>query len=47
MNKTSCISQNTEAKTLPADVSIIGHFGQLLLAAVHSTDCQFDSKVKW
>ena len=47
MNKTPCTSQNTEAKTLPADVCIFGHFRRLSPAAVHSADCQFDSRVKW
>ena len=47
MNKIPCASQNTEAKTLPADVCIFGLFGWLSLAAVHSADCQFDSRVKW
>ena len=27
-----------EAKTLPADVCIFGHFGRLSLAAVHLAD---------
>ena len=39
MNKIPCASQNTEAKTLPADVCIFGPFGQFSPAAVHSTDC--------
>ena len=47
MNKIPCTPQNSEAKTLPADVCIFGHFGQLLPAAIHSADCQFDSGVKW
>ena len=29
MNKILCASQNTEAKTLPADICILGHFGWL------------------
>ena len=36
-----------EAKTLPADVCVFGHFRQLSPAAVHSADCWFDSGVKW
>ena len=28
-----------EAKTLPVDVYVFGHFGQLSFAAVHSSDC--------
>ena len=47
MNKIPSASQNTEAKTLPADVCNFGRFGQLSLAAVQSTDSQFDSGVKW
>ena len=47
MNKIPSISQNTEAKTLPADVCVFGHIGRLSSAAVHSADCQFDSRVKW
>ena len=47
MNKILCTSKNSEAKTLPADVCVFGHFGHLLPAAVHSADCWFDSKVKW
>ena len=47
MNKIPCTSQNTEAKTLPADVYIFDRFGWLSPAAVHSTDCRFDSGVKW
>ena len=47
MNKIPCASQNMEAKTLPADVWIFGRFGRLSPAAVHSTDCRFDSRVKW
>ena len=31
MNKISCASQNTEAKTLPADICIFGHFGRFHL----------------
>ena len=46
MNKITCVSQNTEAKTLPADVCVFGCFGRLSPAAVHSTDCQFDSGMK-
>ena len=34
-------------KTLPTDGCVFGHFGRLSLAAVHSADCQFDSRVKW
>ena len=47
MNKIPCASQNTEAKTLPADVCVFGCFGWLSPAAVHSANCQFDSGVKW
>ena len=47
MKKIFCASQNTAAKTLPADVCIFGRFGQLSPAAVHSADCWFDSRVKW
>ena len=36
-----------EAKTLPADVCVFGHFGWLSPASFHSADCQFDSRVKW
>ena len=36
-----------EAKTLPADVCVFGHIGQLSLAAVHLADCLFDSGLKW
>ena len=46
MNKIPCASQNTEAKTLPADVYVFSHLGQLLPTAVHSADCRFDSGVK-
>ena len=41
-----CTSQNTEAKTLPADVCVFGRFGQLSTDAVHSMDCWFVSRVK-
>ena len=47
MNKIPCTSQNTEAKTLPADVCVFGHFGRLSPAIVHLADCRFDSRVKW
>ena len=47
MNKIPCAFQNTEAKTLPADVIVFGHFGRLSPAAVYTTDCRFDSGVKW
>ena len=47
MNKIPCASQNTDAKTLPADVCAYGHFGQLSPTAVHSVDSSFDSRVKW
>ena len=47
MNKIPCASQNTEAKTLPADVCIFGRFGRLSPGTVHSADCRFDSGVKW
>ena len=40
MNKIPCASQNMEAKTLPADVCIFGHFRRLSSAAVHSADCR-------
>ena len=43
MNKIPCTSQNTEAKTLPADVCIFGRFGRLSPAAVQSADCWLDS----
>ena len=29
------------------DVCVFSYFGRLLLAAVHSADCWFDSRVKW
>ena len=47
MNKILCASQNTEAKTLPGEVCVFGHFGRLLPAAVYSVDSHFNSKVKW
>ena len=47
MSKTPRTSQNTEAKTLPADVCFFRGFGRLSPAAVHSVDCRFDSRVKW
>ena len=47
MNKIYCTSQNTEVKTLSADVGVFGQFGQLSPATVHSADCRFDSGVKW
>ena len=47
MNKISCTSQNTETKTLPAGVCIVGFFERLSPAAVHSADHWFDSGVKW
>ena len=47
MNKIPCASQNMEAKTLPTDVCIFGHFGRLSPAAIHSAYCQFDSRAKW
>ena len=47
MNKIPCASQNTEAKTLPADVCVFGRLGRFSTAAVHSTDYRFDSGVKW
>ena len=47
MNKTLCAFQNTEAKTLPADVCVFGCIGQLSPAAVHSADFWFNSGVKW
>ena len=45
MNKIPCISQNTEAKTLPADGCVFGRFGRLSPTAVHSDDCWFDSRL--
>ena len=47
MDKILYTSQNTETKTLPADVCISGHFGQFSPAAVHSGGCRFDPRVKW
>ena len=47
MNKIPCASQNLEAKTLLADVCVFDYFGWLSPAAVHTADCQFDSRVKW
>ena len=47
MNRIPSTSQNTEAKSLPADVCVFGCFWQLSPAAVHSADCQFDSGGKW
>ena len=47
MNKIPCTSQNTEAKTMPADVCIFDHFGQLSPVIVHSADCWYNSGVKW
>ena len=47
MNKIPCASQNTEAKTLPADVCVFGRFRWLSPAAVHSANCRFDSGGKW
>ena len=47
MNKIPCASQNTKAKSLPADVCVFGRFGWLSPAAVHSADCQFNFGVKW
>ena len=38
MKKLPCASQNTEAKTLSADVCIFGHFGHLLLSTQLTTD---------
>ena len=46
MNKIPCTSQNMEGKTLPA-VCVFGCFERFSPAAVHSADCQFDSRVKW
>ena len=45
MNKIHCTSQNMEAKTLPADICILGRFGWLSPAAVHSADYQFVSSI--
>ena len=47
MNKIACSSQNTAAKTLPADVCIFGCFGRLSPAAIYSANCWFASGVKW
>ena len=47
MNKIARLSQNTEAKTLPADVCIFDCFGWLSLAAVCSANCWFAYGVKW
>ena len=47
MNKIPYTSQNMEAKTLPCDVCVFDCFGWLSHVAVHSDDCQFDSRVKW
>ena len=35
MNKILCASQNTEVKTLPADISVFGRFGRFSPFAVH------------
>ena len=43
---TLCITKY-QAKTLPADVCVFGRFRRLSPAAVHSTDSQFDSGMKW
>ena len=40
MNKIPCVSQDTEAKILPVDVCIFGHFGWLSPTAIHSADCK-------
>ena len=42
-----CALQNMEPKNLPDDVCIFGRFRWLSPAAVHSTDCRFDSREKW
>ena len=47
MNKIPYISQNTETKTLPADVCVFGRFGRLSPAAIQPADCLFYSGVKW
>ena len=47
MNKIPCAFQNTETKTLPADVWVFGCFERLSPAAVHSANYQFYSGVKW
>ena len=47
MDKIPCLSQNTEAKSLPADICVFDRFGRLSPAAVHWVDCRFDSGVKW
>ena len=36
-----------EAKTLPADICVLGHFWWLSPAAVHLADWWFDSGMKW
>ena len=46
MKKIFCASQNTEAKTLPADVYVFIHSGWLSPVAVHSADGQYESRVK-
>ena len=46
MDKIPYVSQNTEVKTLSADVCIFGHFGRLSLPSVYSADCRFVSGVK-
>ena len=38
MNKITCASQNTEAKTLPADVCVFGCFRHLLLSVQLTAD---------
>ena len=45
MNKIPYASQNMEAKTLPADVCVFGHFRRLSSTAVHSADSWFDSRI--
>ena len=47
MNKIPAASQNTEAKTLPADACAFGHFERLSPAAVYSADSRLDSGVKY
>ena len=44
MNKIPYASQNTEAKSLPADICIFGRFGRLSPAAVNSTDSDLTPK---
>ena len=45
MNKIPCAFQNTEAKTLPADICVFGRFERFSPFAVNSADWRFDSEV--